>query len=134
MKKAIIAGFMLAVSVVGGCSMQQSSGNQAAANTKANAGPKDNGWDAYIDHFLTDYFPANPQLGAYQGKHELDGKFSDWSDAGLAKEIARLKTERDKAAAFKDTDLDERQRFERSYVIAQIDKDLFWRETADQPH
>ena len=31
-------------------------------------------------------------------------------------------------------DLDERQRFERDYLISQIDKDLFWRETADQPH
>src|SRR5439155_2422945 len=53
---------------------------------------------------------------------------------GLKKETARLKAERDKALAFKDTDLDEHQRFERNYLIAQIDKDIFWRETADQPH
>jgi hypothetical protein len=53
---------------------------------------------------------------------------------GLNKEIARLKAEREKASAFKDDQLDERQRFERDYLIAQIDKDIFWRETADQPH
>src|SRR5204862_6362394 len=56
------------------------------------------------------------------------------SEAGLQKEISRLKAEREKAVAFKDADLDQRQRFERDYLIAQIDKDVFWRETADQPH
>ncbi|HUR98920.1 MAG TPA: DUF885 domain-containing protein, partial [Pyrinomonadaceae bacterium] len=57
-----------------------------------------------------------------------------WSADGLNKEITRLKSEREKASAFKDDQLDDRQRFERDYLIAQIDKDLFWRETADQPH
>ena len=37
-----------------------------------------------------------------QGKHEFDGKFPDWSETGFAKEIARLKSEREKATAFKD--------------------------------
>jgi uncharacterized protein (DUF885 family) len=98
-------------------------------NTAANAK-----WDAYVEQFLNDYFAANPTFAVYQGKHEYDGKFPDWSADGLNKEIVRLKSEREKAAAFKDGDLDEHQRFERDYLIAQIDKDLFWRETADQPH
>jgi len=91
-------------------------------------------WDAYVAQFLTDYFAANPTFAVVQGKHEYDGKFPDWSNEGLAKEIARLKAEREKASAFKDSDLDERQRFERDYLISQIDKDLFWQETADYPH
>ena len=91
-------------------------------------------WDTYVEQFLNDYFAANPTFAVQQGKHEYDGKFPDWSEAGLQKEIARLKSEREKAAAFKDADLDERQRFERDYLISQIDKDVFWRETADQPH
>jgi uncharacterized protein (DUF885 family) len=106
--------------------------NQTAnvnANTAANAQ-----WDAYVNQFLNDYFAANPQFAVYQGKHEFDGKLSDWSEDGLKKEITRLHSERDKAAAFKDEQLDERQRFERDYLIAQIDHDLFWREVADQPH
>ncbi|HEY2866860.1 MAG TPA: DUF885 domain-containing protein [Pyrinomonadaceae bacterium] len=110
---------------------------QPVANTNqsanANSGQK-SGWDAYVDQFLNDYFAANPTFAAIQGKHEYDGKFPDWSEAGLQKEIARLKSEREKASAFKDADLDDRQKFERGYLIAQIDKDLFWRETADQPH
>jgi len=91
-------------------------------------------WDSYVDKFLSDYFEANPTFAVLQGKHEYDGKFPDWSDAGLQKEISRLKAERERAAGFKDSDLDDRQKFERNYLIAQIDKDIFWRETADQPH
>ena len=91
-------------------------------------------WDAYVEQFLKDYFDANPQFGAYQGKHEYDGKLADWSEVGLKKEISRLKGAREDALEFNDKDLDDRQRFERDYLISQIDKDLFWRETADQPH
>src|SRR4051794_32743684 len=97
-----------------------------SANTAAV--PKED-WDAYVSKFLDDYFAANPTFAVYQGKHEYDGKFPDWSNEGLAKEIARLKAERQKVTAFKEADLDERQRFERDYVLAQIDKDLFWQET-----
>lgn len=101
--------------------------SNAAALQKSN-------WDSYADQFLNDYFSANPTFAVLQGKHEFDGKFPDWSEAGLQKEIARLKAERDKASKFTDEQLDERQRFERDYLLAQIDKDLFWRETADYPH
>lgn len=91
-------------------------------------------WDSFSEQFLRDYFDANPQFAVYQGKHEYDGKLADWSEDGLTKEITRLKSERTKAAAYTDTDLDERQRFERDYLVSEIDKELFWRETADQPH
>jgi uncharacterized protein (DUF885 family) len=91
-------------------------------------------WDAYVKQFLTDYFQANPVFAAHAGKHEFDGQLPDWSEAGLKKEIARLHAERTKAAAFKNSDLNDRQRFERDYLLSQIDGDLFWLEVADQPH
>ena len=102
--------------------------------TNSNATAANPKWDAYVEQYITDYFTANPHFAVYQGRHEFDGKLPDWTPEGLSKEITRLKSEREKAAAFKDTDLDERQRFERDYLISQIDGDLFWRETADQPH
>ena len=115
-----------------GCQPQPMNANQ---NSNANSNVASNAkWDSYVEQFLTDYFTANPTFGVIQGRHEFDGKFPDWSADGLSKEIARLKSEREKASAFKDDQLDERQRFERDYLISQIDKDLFWRETADQPH
>ncbi|MBA3351045.1 MAG: DUF885 domain-containing protein [Blastocatellia bacterium] len=101
----------------------------------ANSNPASNAkWDAYVEQFLNDYFTANPNFAVYQGRHEFDGRLPDWSADGLSKEITRLRSEREKAFAFKDDQLDERQRFERDYLISQIDKDVFWRETADQPH
>ncbi|MGI8812043.1 MAG: DUF885 domain-containing protein [Pyrinomonadaceae bacterium] len=125
---------LAAAILFGAC--QPPAGNTQNVNVNSNAttAATNAKWDAYVEQFLNDYFTANPQFAVYQGKHEFDGKLADWSEAGLTKEIARLKSEREKALAFKDADLDERQRFERDYLISQIDKDLFWRETADQPH
>lgn len=120
------------ISFFAGC-QQNAATNQGAANTAATT-VSNAKWDAYVEQFLKDYFDANPQFAVYSGKHEYDGKLADWSEDGLKKEIARLKGEREKAAAFKDAELDDRQRIERDYLVAQIDHDLFWRDTADQPH
>ncbi len=112
--------------------------NQPAANTTttnvANMPAASTEWNDYVNHFLNDYFVAHPDFAVVSGKHEFDGKLPDWSEDGLKKEIARLHAERDKATAFKAETLDDRQKFERDYLVAQIDKDLFWREVADQPH
>jgi hypothetical protein len=129
MKIKIIVVLFIFSSLFIGC---QPVANTNQASNTATAGKPE--WDSYVDKFLSDYFEANPTFAVLQGKHEYDGKFPDWSDAGLQKEIARLKTERERAAGFKDGGLDDRQKFERNYLIAQIDKDIFWRETADQPH
>ena len=129
MKIKIIVVLFIFSSLFIGC--QPVANTNQALNTATAGKPE---WDSYVDKFLSDYFEANPTFAVLQGKHEYDGKFPDWSDAGLQKEITRLKTERERAAGFKDSDLDDRQKFERNYLIAQIDKDIFWRETADQPH
>src|SRR5215813_1193254 len=123
----ILCGLLFA----GGCMRQGQNSNTNNINGTRVSNAK---WDSYVEGFLNDYFTANPTFAVLQGKHEYDGRFPDWSEAGLQKEISRLKSEREKASAFKDSDLDEHQRFERDYLISQIDKDIFWRETADQPH
>ena len=81
----------------------------------------DRAWDAYVDEFLRGYFAANPDFAVQAGRHEFDGQLPDWSEDGLRKEIARLHAEREKASAFTDEQLDERRRFERDYLISQID-------------
>ena len=124
--------FLILAIVFAGCQTQNAPLSNQTANT--NATTVNNNWDKYVEGFLNDYFIAHPDMAVYQGKHEFDGKLPDWSEDGLKKEIARLHLERDKASAFKDEQLDENQRFERDYIISQIDKDLFWREVADQPH
>jgi uncharacterized protein (DUF885 family) len=128
MKKAIL---LLAMSIFASSCAQQPANN---TNAPASSPGAKADWDGHVEKYLAGYFAANPTFAVYQGKHEYDGKLPDWSEEGLKKQIDWLKAEREKAAAFKDADLDDRQRFERDYLVAQIDGDLFWRETADLPH
>jgi hypothetical protein len=90
-------------------------------------------WDQYVTSFLDDYFAAHPDFAVTQGRHEFDGKLPDFSKAGLGKEAARLHTERTRAAGFTEG-LDSKQQFEREYVLAAIDADLFWLESARRPY
>ena len=90
-------------------------------------------WDAHVQRFLTDYFRANPTFAVYQGKHEYDGSFPDWSARGIEAEIARLHRERDLATAFDTARLDDKRRFQRAYLLGVVDRDLFWLEEARFP-
>src|SRR6266542_4095575 len=90
-------------------------------------------WDLYLNGFLEAYFVAHPDFAVRAGRHEFDGKLPDWSAEGLAKEIKRLKIEKGRVNGFQDSALSERQRFEREYVAAVIDGDLFWLDSAEWP-
>ena len=87
-------------------------------------------WGAFRDGFMEVYFQAEPSFAVYQGRHEFDGRFPDWSDAGRRRWIHELHRWRDSAAKFVPAPADE---FEHDYLVAQIDKDLFWLETAEWP-
>ncbi|HEY2825229.1 MAG TPA: DUF885 family protein, partial [Gemmatimonadales bacterium] len=90
-------------------------------------------WDAKVQQFLTDYFKANPTFAVFSGKHEYDGTFPDWSATGIQKEVYRLHTWQDSVVAFDTANLDATRTFQRGYVLAVIDKDLFWLEEARSP-
>ena len=90
-------------------------------------------WDAYVGQFLDSYFTAHPDVAIIAGRHEFDGKLPDWSAEGIRKEIQRLHAERERATAFSEKSLDARQRFEREYLVARVDQDLFWLETVEWP-
>ena len=90
-------------------------------------------WDAYVNEFLESYFAAHPDFAVRAGRHDFDGKLPDWSAEGIAAEIKRLHVEKDRVHGFGDNALNERQRFERDYVTAVIDSDLFWLESAEWP-
>jgi hypothetical protein len=96
--------------------------------------PAGGNWSSFVNGFIETYFAANPLFAAYQGRHEYDGRFPDWSDAGLQRWFARLHQLRDSAAAFSLDSSATAERFERDYLIAVIDRDLFWGERADLPH
>jgi Bacterial protein of unknown function (DUF885) len=90
-------------------------------------------WDSFRDDFLTSYFKAEPALAVSAGRHEFDGELPDWSAAGIAHEISALHAERERAVAFADSALSDTERFERDSLVARIDGDLFWLETAEAP-
>jgi hypothetical protein len=106
--------------LVGGCSRSQQADKGAP-------------WDQYLNGYLETYFGVHPDVAVTAGRHEFDGKLPDFSKTAFDNEIGRLHTERQRAAAF-DAGLNERQRFERDYLLASIDADLFWLETAQWPY
>src|SRR5215210_5593807 len=107
--------------VLFGCRSQESGGS----------GPD---WTKFMSGFVETYFQANPLFAVYQGRHDLDGRFPDWSSAGLQKWGQRLHQLRDSAAAFPIDSADTSKTLERDYLLAVIDRDLFWEERADWPH
>jgi hypothetical protein len=90
-------------------------------------------WDAFVEIYLARYFAAHPDVAVVAGSHEYDGALPDWSPRGLRREARRLRAWRNDVVAYDTTGLDARRRFERDYLIAQIDGDLFWLERAGWP-
>ena len=107
-----------------------------ACQKKPDAAPAANTavWPQLVEGWIESDLKANPINAAYQGRHEYDGLFPDWSDAGLKAEAQRLKDWEAKAKAVDVAALSDAEKFERDYLLAVIDGRLFWLETADWPH
>jgi uncharacterized protein (DUF885 family) len=90
-------------------------------------------WTAFTTRFIEEWLAAHPLFAVAAGRHEYDGQLPDWSADGILGEIARLKAMRQEAAQFDGIALDAAQRFERDYLLAVIDRNLFWMETAEWP-
>lgn len=91
-------------------------------------------WNRFVDNFIEGYFEANPTAAVYAGRHEYDGRLPDLSAAGLARMIDWSMAQRELALGFETESLSEAQRFERDYVLAAIDGQLFWLEDAGWPY
>jgi uncharacterized protein (DUF885 family) len=125
LKRPVALVLMLSLLAVAAC--QKKTEPAAAAAPAAD-------WPAFVNEWIESDFKADPISGAYQGRHEFDGLFPDWSEAGLKAEAQRLKDWRARTAAFDVSKLDDAAKFEREYLLSQIDGNLFWLETADWPH
>ena len=90
-------------------------------------------WDKLTAGFIQSYFDAQPFFAAQSGRHEFDGQLPDLSNHGLRREIARLHDERDQISAVDPQTLEPRERFDREYLLAVVDRDLFWTEKAKFP-
>ena len=95
--------------------------------------PADDSWSQFVNGYIEDFFVAHPAFAVVQGRHEYDGQLPDWSAEGLAREIARLHQAREDALDFSDEDLGEEGQYQREYLLAAIDRALFWLEKAEWP-
>ncbi|HVI59203.1 MAG TPA: DUF885 domain-containing protein [Luteimonas sp.] len=109
----------------------------AARPTAAASKAGDPAWQPAVDAFIDGYFAHFPVFAANAGKHEFDGKLPDYSAEGLAATAGWLHAQRDRFAAFGGDGrpaLDATQRFQRDYVLAVIDGNLFWLEDSGFAH
>src|ERR1700722_15372973 len=90
-------------------------------------------WKQTTDGFVQSYFAAQPAFAAQQGKHEYDGQLPDVSAHGIKREIARLHDERDQLNAVDPSQLEPQERFDRTYLLNVVDRDLFYLEKAHFP-
>ena len=91
-------------------------------------------WDSLVKSFIDSYFATRPDIAVNAGRHEYDGRLPDYSEQGLARQIAMLTDGRARAVAFDTTSLDAPRRLEREYLIATADGLLWWLTKADGPH
>jgi uncharacterized protein (DUF885 family) len=109
--------------------------NQSPPATVAPKGPSpaSQEWAKLTAGFIQSYLEAQPFFAAQAGRHEFDGQLPDVSNHGIRREIARLHDQRDQLAAVDPKTLEPRERFDREYLLAVVDKDLFWMEKAKFP-
>ena len=90
-------------------------------------------WDQFVNGYIEDFLAAHPAFAVAKGRHEYDGQLPDWSAEGIAREIARLHLARDEALGFSASELGEIGQYQRDYLLAAIDRVLFWLEKAEWP-
>ena len=122
----------IAFALVAGC--KQTTAPEAPAPATSAANDSAAAFSTAVDAFIDGAFQHNPVFAANAGKHEFDGKLPDYSPAGLKATGEWLHAQRDRFAAFGDDQLDEKGRFQRDYVLAVIDGQLFWLEQSGFPY
>ena len=132
-KLVTLGAALLAATCLTGCQTMGDAppATETIATTQAAA---ESPWPGFVDRFLTGYFPLNPDFAVYQGRHAFDGQLPDWSEAGLAAQIAYLKSMQAEAKAIDPASLTSAQAFERNYLMAVLRGREFWLDDADQPH
>jgi uncharacterized protein (DUF885 family) len=90
-------------------------------------------WLKVANSFIDDYLNNQPTFAAQAGRHDFDGKLPDLSSHGIKREIARLHEQREQLSAVDAATLQPRERFDRAYLLAVVDRDLFWLEKSQFP-
>ncbi len=122
MRTAAATALLILTAMIGACGKDSGTETRKAAD-----------WPAFVDQFAEDFFQAHPLMAFSAGRKEFAGRFPDWSREGIVAEIKRLKSVAAQAKTFDTSDLSDAERFERDYLIAVVDRNVFWLETAEWP-
>jgi uncharacterized protein (DUF885 family) len=128
--KPLLTAVSVAALLLAGCARTTEASRTEAAVEDLNQ----QRWESFSQQFIEAYFRLNPAFAVDKGRHEYDGRLPDWSPTGLANQAEFLRTSIAAASAFDPRLLGPEQEFERDYLVAAARGDLFWLESADQPH
>jgi uncharacterized protein (DUF885 family) len=112
---------LLASAALASCNMAPTTGLTAQAP-----------WAEFTKATIDSWLKTDPYFAVYQGAHQFDGQFADWSPAGLKARGDFLRKVLADAKAY--DKVEGRDKFERDYMVKVAEGQLFWLETADQPH
>ncbi len=113
---------LLASAALASCNVVPGGGNTAAQVP----------WAQFAQGSIDGWLKADPYFAVYQGAHQYDGKFADWSAAGLKARGDFLRKVIADAGAY--SAVTGKDKFERDYMVQVAKGQLFWLEVADQPH
>jgi hypothetical protein len=130
-----IATATAVLTLIAACSKEPASAPAPATETTVapEATKANTSWPAFAQAFIDARMKADPYFAAQSGKHEFDGQMPDWSRAGLDAEVASLREARTAIDQFDPAKLPSAQRFEREYLSWVVDRELFWRASAEWP-
>ncbi len=101
------------------------SSNPAAAPAGTHAA-----WSRLADEYFAEiFFRFSPTSGTQAGLHQYDGRFEDYSHAGIEREIAALREFEKRVAAFSPAGLDESDAADRELLLNHIHSSLLTLET-----
>ena len=103
----------------------------ASCNMVGHTAPQEP-WAQFAQGAIDGWLKLDPGFAVYQGAHQYDGKWADWSAAGLKARGDFLRKVIDDAAGY--TAVTGKEKFERDYMIQVAKGQLFWLDVADQPH
>ena len=89
-------------------------------------------WKDFVQSTIDQWFALDPAFAVYQGDHRFDGKLPDWSEAGIARRVAFLRSVVQDAGGY--ADLSPQEAMERDSLVAYARGELFWIVDADRPH
>jgi len=98
----------------------------AAKDGKVAAAGESAYWLKFRAHFIEQYLAANPVRASEAGRHEFDGKLPDLSQRGITAYLRQLESWKQEAEAFVPSALGEAEQFERRYLLAELEEQVFW--------